>query len=33
MVDESIDYINKIFQISPLAPKGGTPKIIYNDQI
>jgi glutamyl-tRNA reductase len=33
MVDESIDYINKIFQIGPLAPKEGTSKIIYNDKI
>jgi glutamyl-tRNA reductase len=33
VVDESIDYINKIFQISPLTPEGGIPKIIYNDKI
>jgi glutamyl-tRNA reductase len=33
MVDESIDYINKIFQISPLAPKGGIAKRVYNEQI
>jgi glutamyl-tRNA reductase len=33
MVDESIDYINKIFKISPLTPKGGITKRIYNEQI
>ncbi len=33
MVDESIDYINKIFQISPLTPEGGIPKRIHNEQI
>jgi glutamyl-tRNA reductase len=32
MVDESIDYINKIFQIGPLTPKGGISKKQYNEQ-
>lgn len=30
MVDESIEWIEKVFQISPLTPKGGTPKKEYN---
>lgn len=33
MVDESIDYINKIFKISPLAPERGITKRVYNEQI
>ncbi|NBL65438.1 glutamyl-tRNA reductase [Flavobacterium sp. NST-5] len=33
MVDESIEWIEKVFQISPLTPKGGTPqKPVYNEK-
>ncbi len=31
MVDESIEWIEKIFQISPLALKEGMPKKLYNE--
>jgi glutamyl-tRNA reductase len=32
MVDESIEWINKVFQIRPLTPKGGIPKKELNEQ-
>jgi glutamyl-tRNA reductase len=32
MVDESIELINKVFQISPLLPKGGISKKEFNEQ-
>jgi glutamyl-tRNA reductase len=32
VVDESVEWINKVFQISPLTPKGGIPKKEFNEQ-